>query len=184
MSREPTVARGRLFASLLCAIVALGVAFGGAYDVLERVTALSRDELRSQSLLGEVLYARSDISDVQSAQRAYMLTGDSGQVAAYRMARARLDSRLNRAQALAMTRLEDRTALEALGKLIHERLEAAQLIIDTRSGGDSESLRRAVQQGNDEILTARLRVALKDFQDNEDRRLAATDQALVHLTTM
>lgn len=184
MSREPTVARGRLFASLLCAIVALGVAFGGAYDVLRRVAVLSRDELRSQSLLSEVLYARSDLSDIQSAQRAYMLTGDAGQSGAYRMARARLDSRLNRAQSLAVTRLEDRSALEALVKLIHERLDAVQLIIDARSGGDSESLRRTVQQGNDEILTAHLRVALKDFQDNEDRRLADTDQALAHLTAM
>ena len=184
MSREPTVARGRLFASLLCAIVALGVAFGGAYDVLRRVAALSRDELRSQSLLSEVLYARSDISDIQSAQRAYMLTGDAGQSGAYRMARARLDSRLNRAQSLAVTRLEDRSALEALVKLIHERLDAVQLIIDARSGGDSESLRRTVQQGNDEILTAHLRVALKDFQDSEDRRLADTDRALAHLTAM
>src|SRR5579872_952957 len=157
MLREPTVARGRLFASLLCAIVALGVAFGGAYDVLRRVTALSRDELRSQSLLSEVLYARSDISDVQSAQRAYMLTGDSGQFAAYRMARARLDSRLNRAQSLAATRLEDRSALEALVKLVHDRLDAVQAVIEARGSGDSESLRRAVQQGNDEILTARLR---------------------------
>ena len=42
MSREPTVARGRLFASLLAAILALGVAFGGAYDVLQHVTTLSR----------------------------------------------------------------------------------------------------------------------------------------------
>ena len=145
MSREPTVARGRLFASLLCAIVALGIAFGGAYDVLQHVTTLSREQLRSQSLLGEVLYARSDISDVQSAQRAYMFTGDSGQFAAYRMARARLDSRLTRAQFLTAARPEDRTALEALIKLIHERLEAVQAIIEARAGGDSESLRRAVQ---------------------------------------
>src|SRR5262249_58032006 len=119
--------------------------------------------------LSEVLYARSDISDVQSAQRAYMLTGDSGQFAAYRMARARLDSRLSRAQSLAATRIEDRVALEALAKLVHERLDAVQVIIDARSGGDSDSLRHAVQEGNDEILTARLRVALKDFQDSQDR---------------
>lgn len=184
MSREPTVARGRLFASLLAAILALGVAFGGAYDVLQHVTTLSRDQLRSQSLLGEVLYARSDISDVQSTQRAYMLTGDSGQFASYRMARARLDSRLMRAQSLAATRLEDRTALEAIIKLIHERLDAVQVIIEARTGGDSESLRHAVQQGNDEILSARLRVALKDFQDTQDRRLADADQALAHLTGM
>ena len=183
MLREPTVPRGRLFTSLLFAILALGAAFGGAYDVLQRVMALSRDELRSQSLLSEMLYARSDISDVQSAQRAYMLTGDSGQFAAYRMARARLDSRLRRAQALAASRVDDRSALEALTKLIHDRLDAVQAVIDAR-GSDSESLRRAVQQGNDEILTARLRVALKDFQDAQDRRLGDADQSLAHLTGM
>ena len=182
--REPKVARGRLFASLLVAIVALGVAFGGAYDVLHRVTELSREELRSQSLLSEVLYARADISDVQSAQRAYMLTGDSGQFAAYRMARARLDSRLNRARSLAGARSDDRLALEALVKLIRERLDAAQAITDSRTGTDSESLRHAVQQGNDEILTAPLRIALKDFQDAQDRRLVDADQSLAQLTSM
>jgi diguanylate cyclase (GGDEF)-like protein len=181
--REPKVARGRLFASLLLAIIVLGVAFGGAYDVLHRVTALSREELRSQSLLSEVLYARADISDVQSAQRAYILTGDSGQFAAYRMARARLDSRLNRAQTLAGARPDDRQALEALLKLIRERLDAVQVIIDSRMS-DSESLRHAVQQGNDEILTARLRIALKDFQDTQDRRLGDAEQSLAQLTAM
>ena len=181
--REPKVARGRLVASLLLAIVVLGVAFGGAYDVLHRVTALSREELRSQSLLSEVLYARADISDVQSAQRAYMLTGDSGQFAAYRMARARLDSRLSRAQTLAGARSDDHLALEALVRLIRERLDAVQVIIDSRAV-DSESLRHAVQQGNDEILTARLRIALKDFQDIQDRRLGDADQALAQLTSM
>jgi diguanylate cyclase (GGDEF)-like protein len=182
MWRKPTVARGRLFAALLCAIVAFALAFAGAYDVLQRITALSREELRSQSLLSEVLYARSDISDVQSAQRAYMLTGDSGQFAAYRMARARLDSRLGRAQALAASHPEDRSALEALVNLMRERLDAVQAIIAARSDGDSDTLRRAVQQGNDEILTARLRVALKDFQDSQDRRLAEAEHALTHLT--
>ena len=180
--REPTVPRGRLFASLLVAIVALGVAFAGAYDVLQRVTALSRDELRSQSMLSEVLYARADISDVQSAQRGYMLTGDSGQLASYRMARARLDSRLARAATLAAPRQEDRLALDSLARLARERLDAAQVIVDARTGADAESLRRAVLQGNDEILTARLRIALKDFQDTQDRRLSEADQALRALT--
>ncbi len=182
MLREPRVARVRLVASLLVAIVALGVAFGGAYDVLQRVTALSRDELRSQSLLSEVLYARADIADVQSALRAYLLTGDTGQFAAYRMARARLDSRWGRAQMLAAPQLGDRGALESLVKLTHERLDAVQAIVDART--DPESLRRAVQQGSDEILTARLRVALKDFQDTQDRRLGDADQALAQLTGM
>jgi diguanylate cyclase (GGDEF)-like protein len=181
MLREPAVARVRLFASLLLAIVALAVGFGGAYDVLQRVTVLSRDELRSQSLLSEVLYARADIADVQSAQRAYLLTGDTGQFAAYRMARARLDSRLGRAQMLA-SQPDDRRALESLVKLVRERLDAVQAIVDART--DPEALRRAVQQGSDEILTARLRVALKDFQDSQDRRLGDADQALAQLTGM
>jgi diguanylate cyclase (GGDEF)-like protein len=184
MSREPTVARIRLFASLLLAIIALGAAFAGAYDVLQRVTALSRDELRSQSLLSEVLYARADISDVQSAQRAYVLTGDAGQFASFRMARARLDSRLSRAQSLAAARPEDRRALDSLVKPIHERLDAVQALINARTRADSETLRHAVQEGSDEILTAPLRVALKDFEDTQDRRLGEADQSLAQLTGM
>ncbi len=181
-AREPTVPRGRLFASLLVAIVALGAAFGGAYDVLQRVTEGSREELRSQSLLSEVLYARSDMSDVQSAQRGYVLTGDSGQLAAYRMARARLASRLSRAQALAASRPEDQRTLESILKLINERLDAAQALIDARVSSDPETLRTQVQQGRDEILTARLRIELKEFQDAQDRRLLEADHSLVSLT--
>jgi diguanylate cyclase (GGDEF)-like protein len=184
MLREQTLARGRLFAVLLLAIVALGAAFGGAYDVLERMTSLSRDELRSQSLLNEVLYARVDISDVQSAERAYILTGDSGQLASYRVARARLDSRLSRAQALAAALPEDRPALDALVALMHERLEAAQALIDARTSSDSEAQRRVVQRGSDEILTAALRGALQDFQNTQDRRLGDADRSLAQLTGM
>ena len=162
--------------------MALGAAFAGAYDVLQRVNAGSREELRSQALLNEVLYARADISDVQSAQRGYILTGDSGQLAAYRMARARLASRLTRAEGLAAARLEDQRALASLTKLVHERLDAAQTVIDARSDADSESLRRQVQEGNDELLTARLRIELKDFQDAQDRRLIEADHSLAALT--
>jgi diguanylate cyclase (GGDEF)-like protein len=180
--REPTVARGRLFGSLLLAIGALGVAFAGAYNVLQRVTVLSRDELRSQAMLSEVLSARADISDVQSAQRAYMLTGDSGQFAAYRMARARLDNRLTRAAQLAGPHPEDRRALDSIARLTRERLDTVQALVEARTATDPESLRRAVQQGNDELLTARLRIELKDFQDTQDRRVGEADRALTELT--
>lgn len=180
--REPRLPHGRLLASLLVAVVALGAAFTGAYDVLRRITALSRDELRSQSMLSEVLYARAEVSDVQSAQRAYLLTGDSGQFAAYRMARARLDSRLAGAMRLAAPHAEDRRSLQSLIKLMRERLEAVQRLVDARTAGDGESLRHAVEQGSDGILTAPLRVALRDFQGTQALRLSQADQALEGLT--
>ena len=180
--REPAVARRRLLAALLVAILALGAAFSSAYDVLQRVTAGSREELRSQSLLGEVLYARADISDVQSAQRGYILTGDSGQLASYRMARARLASRLSHARSFAAARPEDQRSLSSLIKLINERLDATQAVIDARTEMDSQALKQAVEQGHDEILTARLRIELKDFQDEQDRRLIESDHSLVALT--
>ncbi len=180
--REPTVPRGRLFGTLFLTVAALGVAFAGAYNVLQRVTVLSRDELRSQSMLSEVLSARADIADVQSAQRGYMLTGDSGQFAAYRMARARLDSRLTRAALLAAPHPEDRRALDSIARLIRDRLDTVQAIVAARTETDAEVLRRGVQQGNDELLTARLRIELKDFQDTQDRRVAEADRALTELT--
>ena len=183
--REPKVARGRLFASLLLAIVVLGVALGGAYDVLHRATALSRDELRSQSLLSEVLYARADISDVQSAATRvhsdWRFRSVRGLPDGAGAARQPFDPC---AVACRRPARRSRRRSKLSSKLVRERLDAVQVDHRARAAATPSRCAIAVQQGNDEILTARLRIALKDFQDTQDRRLGDAERSLAHLTAM
>jgi diguanylate cyclase (GGDEF)-like protein len=176
-SLSEVVPRSRLLVSLLFVIAVLGGAFVIAYRTQESVSAGSRDAWRTQSLLNEVLSARSDLADTLSAQHGYLLSAgaEPTQSAAYHMDRAQLDGRLTRAQQLAAARADDRRALDALVRLIHERLDANEAASETRAG-------TRMAQAREDPVTPALRIAFKEFQDSQERRLSEMDHSLSALT--
>jgi diguanylate cyclase (GGDEF)-like protein len=180
--REHAVARLRLFLYLAVMIAALGAAFTAAYRALDGISNKRLDEMASQQLHNEVLHARGDIADAQSAERGYIVGGESSQLATYRMLRARIDTRLAHAQELAAGRPPEHRLLDGVVKLVRERLEAADAAVAARATSDQESVQRLIREGRDEILTLKVRIALNNLQDAQDQRQSEVERSIASLT--
>jgi CHASE3 domain sensor protein len=162
-NREHAAARVRLFLCLAAVMVSLGAAFLAAYRAIEGIATERRDALAAQQLHNEVLHARADIADAQSAERGYIVGGESSQLATYRMLRAQIDTRINHAQELTAARPAERRLLDAVVKAARERLDAADAAVAARSTSDPESVQRLIREGRDEILTLKVRIAFNNL---------------------
>src|SRR5262249_59071368 len=125
-------------------MLALAFAFVAGYGALDDIAKDRRDDLNSQQLHNEVLHVRADIADAQSAERGYIVGGESSQLATYRMLRARIDVHLNHAQELAADRPTERRLLEAVVRVLRERLDAAESAVASRATSDAESVQRLI----------------------------------------
>jgi len=181
-NREHAAARVRLFLCLAAVMVSLGAAFLAAYRAIEGIATERRDALAAQQLHNEVLHARADIADAQSAERGYIVGGESSQLATYRMLRARIDTRINHAQELTAARPAERRLLDAVVKAVRERLDAADAAVAARSTSDPESVQRLIREGRDEILTLKVRIAFNNLQDAQDQRQLEADRSFGSMT--
>lgn len=186
MTRDPAevsgsnrqAARERAFGLLAVTVAALFLAFaslGGVFVWYERnASAVSRThEVRNG--VADVLQA---LTDAESAQRAYILTGDQNFIAQIEDGRARAESRLNAVDILTAENPTQQARLAELRALMAKRLAVIDLTRGQRRSGDAVAAIRTIRKGEGIAAMHGIRLIVAELEAEEARLLAErADQA-------
>lgn len=186
MTRDPAevsgsnrqAARERAFGLLAVTVAALFLAFaslGGVFVWYDRnASAVSRThEVRNG--VADVLQA---LTDAESAQRAYILTGDQNFIAQIEDGRARAESRLNAVDILTAENPTQQARLAELRALMAKRLAVIDLTRGQRRSGDAVAAIRTIRKGEGIAAMHGIRLIVAELEAEEARLLAErADQA-------
>ena len=111
------------------------------------------------------------LSEAQSSQRSYVLTGDESYFEPYRRATAAVETRLASLQAATADNPGQAAKVASLATSISTALAEVQRTLDLVGSGRAEEARSLVQAGSEVQLLNELRRSLEQFIDEENQIL-------------
>lgn len=112
------------------------------------------------------------LKDVENAQRAYALTGDSAFLEAHAAARAAVASRFDELHGM-VTSASERELVERLDSLARTRIAISQAVINARTAGGVDSAATIVARGEGARVMRELGAYVQSLADWLDRYAAA-----------
>jgi len=155
------------FAAALVIIAVIGVA---SITSLQAFTRTSREVSRAHSALREIESVLTALTEAESAQRGYVISGDERYIAPYENAAARIAGQIASLQ----SQHQDPAQQERLGQLgamTSRRLELIRSVIEARRSGDAEAARALVGAGRGREVMDSIRAVTQAFEAAEQREL-------------
>jgi signal transduction histidine kinase len=119
----------------------------------------------------------SELTDAETAQRGFIITGQDGFVAPYRGALDGVEEAIRQFNGLTTDNPVQRRRLPELRQLVDRRIASLQKGIELRRNGDNEGARAFVQSGQGRLERDALRRLLLAIDQEEERLLRLRDVA-------
>ncbi|WP_108397052.1 sensor histidine kinase [Devosia submarina] len=166
--------RGGVLLSLVLVILAAIAAL----VLVQGIDRQNADVAHSYEVRNQARELTIALSEAQSSQRSYVLTGDASYFEPYHRATAAVQTRLASLMALTNDSFEQSRSLASMSGTIGAALAELQRTLDLVESGDLQEARRRVQSGSEVQMLNDLRRSLEQFIDQENTVLLDRNKAV------
>jgi methyl-accepting chemotaxis protein len=160
------------------ALAALLIIGGVAYWSIVRLIADAAWVTHTYRVLEQLDRVLSDLQDVETGARGYVITGSDSFLDPYQRAGAAMDDAyLSSLRALTADSPAQQQRLIALESLIRERLRVAQVTITTRKDKGLEAAVQTVLIGTGKNVMDQIRTVVGEMKDEENRLIGERSRA-------
>jgi diguanylate cyclase (GGDEF)-like protein/PAS domain S-box-containing protein len=163
-------------AGFAIAIISLVAATALSYSSTAELRRDAASVARSQEMLRELKEVESRVSDLQSSQRGYIITGDERLLQTRDDVAKALRGHLASVRALAADNAAQQRRMDQAEPLIEQRREFGDLTIDLRRQNGFAAAQQLVSGGAGIELSRRIDAILSDMEKDEYSLLAARDR--------
>src|SRR5438477_7177343 len=163
------------FRSVALLAVALVLVIGAvvvSYRSSVSVSETSADGLTSERILQEAQSVLALVTDAETGQRGYLLTGEGSYLRPYERAVASLPDAIQRSRRLAQGRPEQARRVEELHVLLDRKMAELQATLVTRRTAGPEAALAIVRTGEGEALMQQIRQLVGAIGDAASQRMA------------
>ena len=125
----------------------------------------------THEVLAQLETTLSTITDAETEQRGYLLTGDDTHLAPYTAALSQIDSDLNRLKDLTADNLDQRTLIASLEEQIANRVADLRATIDLRKAKGVQAAIQAVSTGRGTQAMNAIRATIAEMESKENALL-------------
>jgi PAS domain S-box-containing protein len=143
------------------------------------VTHLSEEADRtrhSEEVISTLRLVLSTTTDVETAQRGYIITGNEGFLQPYAEARHRIDDELGELRTLTADNVEQQSRLSRLVVLVNERIDQAEKNVERRRSQGFDAAQAAIAGGQGKQLQDRVRAIVAETEATERSQLHEREQ--------
>jgi len=156
----------------LLAVVAVAIIALLSYQSLQATTATAANLTQSIEVLGRLESLLSTLTDAETGQRGFLLTGEESYLAPYTDAKDALPDEIKSMRALLVNRPEQRRRLDALESLANLKMAELESTVSARRAGRSDVALATVRTDRGKIYMDRIRAALGEMETAERQLLA------------
>jgi diguanylate cyclase (GGDEF)-like protein/PAS domain S-box-containing protein len=156
------------FALLLSILVVVGVI---TYRNTRKLIRDSKLVAHSHEVLDEFDGTLSAITEAETGQRGYMITGDEEYLKPYTAALPTINRRIERLKQLTVSNLDGPLPLAALERKIADKLQLMSDIIELRKTDGFDAAQRAVSTGRDKRMMDDIRSTIAELSARENALL-------------
>ncbi len=160
----------------------IGSGFGLALVILMAIGAVSYNSTakfmdsagwvaHSHEVINQIASFLSDMADVETGQRGYVITGEDRYLDVYRSALPSVDQKLKHLRELTADNPAQQRRLDALDPLVQSKLAIVKEIIDLRKDKGFEASAKLVQTDKGKDVMEKIRQLTADMQEEENRLL-------------
>jgi CheY-like chemotaxis protein/signal transduction histidine kinase/CHASE3 domain sensor protein len=156
----------------LLAVVAVALIALLSYQSLQATTATAANLTQSIEVLGHLESLLSTLTDAETGQRGFLLTGEESYLAPYTDAKDALPGEIKSMRALLINRPEQQRRLDALESLASLKMAELESTVSARRAGKSDAALAQVRTDRGKIYMDRIRAALGEMETAERQLLA------------
>ncbi len=163
----------------LALLFALTVVLVVAFLSYRGWTAFNRhadQEQTTQAILSETSALLTSLSDAETGQRGFLLTGDERYLDPYRKARKDLPVLMNSLRTVAISRPDQAIRIKNLSSLVDLKLEELALTIDLHHNKGADAALVVVRSGIGQALMDRIWIIISEVQAAAHERLSSDDR--------
>jgi PAS domain S-box-containing protein len=157
----------RVRAGFAFALVALGVISFLSYRSVVRLREDARRVGHTEEVISSLRLLLSTLTDAETAQRGYTLTGEESYLEPYDKALRDVDGLLQGLRTLTSDNAERQGQLDLLAQLVAERLRVSREIVSLRRDRGFEAARAATATGVGKTLQDRIRRGVAEMEEAE-----------------
>ena len=162
-----------VFAGFAIAIAAVLVTTYLAYASLTDRTATAERTTEAYEVLGRVQNVRALVTDAETAERGFLITGNEIYLEPYNQARAAVSRQLVDLQKLLEGHPDQQRRLDVLAQAVQQKMEDIDRIIALHRTGDTEAALELVRIERGRIAMARIRSLVAEMEREGGLDLAA-----------
>jgi PAS domain S-box-containing protein len=147
------------------------------------VTRLSEEADRTrhtEEVIATLRLVLSTTTDVETAQRGYIITGNDGFLQPYSEARRRIDEELGELRTLTADDADQRRELSRLAPTVNERIDHAEKNVERRRSQGFDAAQAAIASGQGKQLQDRVRAIVAEMEATERSQLHSREQTTRH----
>ncbi len=167
---------------MLCsfALAAAILVFAGwdAYRSTVKVSTTADGRKNGYEILASLEQLTSRITDAETAERGYVITGDESYLQPHREAIRNLDEVLTRLKSRTAGQANQQKRIQALEPLIEKKLARIQEIISLRRGKGLAAATQLVREGGGKLWMDEIRAVLAEMKAEEQGRWLLHEQAM------
>jgi len=167
------------FAFALACLAAVGAV---SYLSVVRLTADVRWSEHTHEVLERLEQFLSTSTDAETAEHAYVITGDAGYLEPYRRAIQSLAALRRRLQQLTVDNPDQQRRLQSLGTLIEERLAELGSVVELRRTQGFEAARKKILTGEGKTVHDQIRRLIDELERAEESLLRQRDDQTLQST--
>lgn len=171
MARNWTFGRILAVGYALAGLVLLGVAAVGYQSTAQLIANDQRVE-HTHQVRRELADLLKDMSDAETGQRGYLLTGADGYLAPYQAALAEAHASYDRVRKLTADNPDQQRRLESLGSVIDAKLDELQQTIDLRKSAGFDAALAVVMNNKGKVAMDQIRAIIAAADQAESDLLA------------
>jgi PAS domain S-box-containing protein len=159
---EKKIAGG--FGLLLTILIIIGVI---SFQSALKFTETSRLETKSRMILKKLEIMLTEITDAETGQRGYIITGNERYLMPYHAAAANIDHEVEELSKLIRDNPDHQRKLDALKPMLSEKLEELNERIDLRKNKGFEAAAKEVASGKGRIAMDKIRKIITKMENGE-----------------
>jgi methyl-accepting chemotaxis protein len=167
----------RILMAVGIALLALVAISWVAYQSTDRFIRTSDEVRQSYHVVDELEDLLTQILEVESGNRGYLLTGDSSFLATYDLGARRAPADLQEIRSSLAGQSAETANLTRLDDLVRRKLAAAARLVETRRAQGAAPAARLLQAGGSKQLTEQIRQLVDTMEADQRTLLQRRDQA-------
>ena len=149
--------------SLIILIIIGIVSYRNSLNFIET----SRLETKAHVIVKKLEIVRIEITDAETGQRGYIITGDERYLEPYHAATANIDQEVKELREMTRDNPDHQRRLDALKPLLAEKLDGLKDRIELRKTMGFEASAQEVRSGKGRIVMDNIRKIITEMEDNE-----------------
>ncbi|WP_313915197.1 response regulator [Tahibacter sp.] len=141
-----------------------------SYDSLVNRTVTSARVERSAAVMAALADSLSLMKDAEAGQRGFLLSGEARYLEPFTLAKAGVDSRLQRLQELMADDVEQERRIVTLRQLTLEKLAELDETVSLRQRGDGAAALAMFASDRGRLVMDKIRAVAAEIDDNEQRK--------------